>query len=61
MDGLPSVVFGVVALGPCLLSFFLPDTSKASLPDDVRAAESLDHTLSSDTQTVDKDMQKEQV
>ncbi|CAG9136522.1 unnamed protein product [Plutella xylostella] len=61
MDGLPSVVFGVVALGPCLLSFFLPDTSKASLPDDVRAAESLDHTLSSDTQAVDKDMQKEQV
>lgn len=42
MPGLPSVVFGIVALGPAVLALLLPDTSKAALPDDLTAAEKLD-------------------
>lgn len=42
MKGLPSVVFGVVALAPAFMALFLPDTSKAVLPDDINAAENLD-------------------
>ncbi|KAJ0183555.1 hypothetical protein K1T71_001531 [Dendrolimus kikuchii] len=42
MKGLPSVVFGVVAIAPAFMALLLPDTSKAALPDDVNAAENLD-------------------
>lgn len=42
MAGLPSVVFGLVALGPAMLALLLPDTSQSALPDDVMDAENLD-------------------
>ncbi|KAJ8716894.1 hypothetical protein PYW07_003521 [Mythimna separata] len=42
MAGLPSIVFGLVALGPAMLALLLPDTSKSTLPDDVMDAENLD-------------------
>ncbi|CAH0586759.1 unnamed protein product [Chrysodeixis includens] len=42
MSGLPSIVFGIVALGPAVLALLLPDTSRAALPDDVLDAENLD-------------------
>ncbi|PZC76256.1 hypothetical protein B5X24_HaOG204862 [Helicoverpa armigera] len=42
MTGLPSVVFGLVALGPAMLALLLPETSQADLPDDVTSAENLD-------------------
>lgn len=43
MPGLPSVMFGLVALGPAALALLLPDTSHVALPDDVAAAENLDN------------------
>lgn len=43
MTGLPSVVFGLVALGPAMLALLLPDTSQSALPDDVVDAENLDN------------------
>ncbi|XP_012546925.1 organic cation transporter protein [Bombyx mori] len=42
MSGLSSIIFGIVSLGPALLAFLLPDTSKVSLPDDITEAENLD-------------------
>ncbi|KAG6440875.1 hypothetical protein O3G_MSEX001534 [Manduca sexta] len=42
MLGLPSILFGIVALGPAMLALLLPDTSKAVLPDDIADAEKLD-------------------
>ncbi|XP_073955312.1 solute carrier family 22 member 1-like isoform X2 [Choristoneura fumiferana] len=42
MDGLPSVVFGLVAFVPAGLALLLPDTSRSALPEDVREAERLD-------------------
>lgn len=42
MSGLPSIVFGLVALGPALLALLLPDTSRAPLPDDLAEAENID-------------------
>lgn len=42
MAGLPSVVFGIVALGPAVLALLLPETSQSALPDDVMDAEKLD-------------------
>lgn len=41
MHGLPSIVFGLAALGPASLALFLPDTSKTTLPDDISDAERL--------------------
>ncbi|RVE42201.1 hypothetical protein evm_013150 [Chilo suppressalis] len=44
MSGLPSIVFGLVALGPVLLALLLPDTSRAALPDHIHDAERIgDH------------------
>ncbi|KAJ2951332.1 hypothetical protein O0L34_g5733 [Tuta absoluta] len=43
MSGLPSVVFGLVALVPALLSLFMPDTSHSYLPENLADAERLDH------------------
>lgn len=42
MSGLPSIVFGLVALGPASLALLLPDTSRAALPDDITEAENID-------------------
>lgn len=42
MSGLPSIVFGLVALGPACLALVLPDTSRVPLPDHVEQAEHLD-------------------
>lgn len=42
MANLPSIVFGLVALGPAMLALLLPDTSQSALPDDVMDAENLD-------------------
>ena len=42
MTGLPSIVFGLVALGPAVLALLLPDTSQSVLPEGVMDAENLD-------------------
>ncbi|CAG9787565.1 unnamed protein product [Diatraea saccharalis] len=44
MAGLPSIVFGLVALGPVMLSLLLPDTSHSSLPDHIQDAERIGDT-----------------
>ncbi|XP_028161592.1 solute carrier family 22 member 3-like [Ostrinia furnacalis] len=41
MHGLPSITFGIVALGPALLALLLPDTGNTALPEDIREAEKL--------------------
>ncbi|XP_075975566.1 organic cation transporter protein-like [Anticarsia gemmatalis] len=43
MSGLPSIVFGAVAIGAALLALLLPDTSKVALPDDIADAEKIDN------------------
>lgn len=43
MSGLPSIVFGIVAIGAALLALLLPDTSQAALPDDIIDAEKIDN------------------
>lgn len=48
MTGLPSIVFGLVALGPAGLALLLPDTSRAPLPDDIASAENLEQAADAD-------------
>ncbi|KAM3955691.1 organic cation transporter protein [Aphomia sociella] len=44
MPGLTSIVFGLVSLGPAMLSLLFPDTSNAELPENVHDAERLGDT-----------------
>ncbi|XP_041980314.1 organic cation transporter protein-like [Aricia agestis] len=51
MSGLPSIVFGLVALGPAGLALLLPDTSRCPLPDRVEEAEKIDEVTNDETET----------
>lgn len=49
MSGLPSIVFGLAALGPAFLALLLPDTSRAPLPGDLADAENIDKMVADDS------------
>ncbi|KAL4709623.1 hypothetical protein ACJJTC_007354 [Scirpophaga incertulas] len=51
MGGLPSIVFGLAALGAAALALLLPDTSRAALPDRVADAERIGSPASPDLES----------
>lgn len=53
MSGLPSIVFGLTALGPATFALLLPDTSRAPLPDDIAEAENIDKMVVDDPEDME--------